>query len=225
MLSFSIVLPVVNEAAAIESTLSALRNVAPADEIIIVDGGSHDQTPDLAAGFGRVIKSARGRAQQMNAGAKLATGDVLIFLHADTHLPAGALALIEDACYDRQVIGGAFRLAFDNASLIFRLNAAATNIRSKTGIFMGDQAMWIRRTTFEQLGGFPRVPVMEDIELSKRMRRAGRVALLPATVTTSTRRHQAHGPIKTIMSIWALQLRYYWGTQPERIAAAYRDIR
>lgn len=162
----------------------------------------------------------------MNAGAAAAQGDVLIFLHADTRLPQDARAHIERALADPGVVGGAFRLRFDTMTLPYRLVAASVNLRGRLRqSFTGDQAYVIRRSAFEQVGGFPKQPLMEDLEIVRRLRRIGRMVLLPAAVTTSARRHHQAGLWRTIALMWLLRTLYWAGMSPERLQQIYLDIR
>lgn len=228
-LNFSLIVPALNEAESLPAQLAALQRDHLADgraELLVVDGGSTDGTAAFAAAYGRVIAAPRGRARQMNAGAAAARGDVLIFLHADTLLPPDALAVIARALADRRVVGGAFRLRFDTDTLAYRFVAAATTLRGLVRhSFTGDQAYVVRRDAFERIGGFPDQPMMEDLEIVKRLRRIGRFVLLPAAVTTSARRHQQMGLGKTLLLMGLLRTLYALGTPPERLRQIYLDIR
>jgi rSAM/selenodomain-associated transferase 2 len=220
----SIVMPVLNEAGTIGATLSALAACRRAGaELVVVDGGSSDATASLAAGGAeRVLSAPRGRARQMNAGAARSRGELLLFLHADTLLPEGALGAIERAV-DAGARWGRFDVSIAGASAMFPLIAALMNRRSRwSGIATGDQAMFVRRDTFEQVGGFPDQPLMEDIELSRRLRRVGRPACLRPPVLTSGRRWERFGIWRTIWLMWRLRLLYWLGTPAERLAKAYR---
>ncbi|HEY0859207.1 MAG TPA: TIGR04283 family arsenosugar biosynthesis glycosyltransferase, partial [Albitalea sp.] len=170
----------------------------------------------------RLLRAPRGRARQMNAGAAQARGEVLLFLHADTALPEGALAAIGEAI-DGGALWGRFDVSIAGASAMFPLIAALMNRRSRwSGIATGDQAMFVRRDTFERVGGFPDQPLMEDIELSLRLRRLARPACLRPPVTTSGRRWERFGVWRTIWLMWRLRLLYWLGTPAERLAKAYR---
>ena len=224
----SIVVPVLDEAAAIGPCLAALATLRTAGhEVIVVDGGSADGTPALCAGHAdRVLASARGRARQMNAGAAVAQGDVLLFLHADTLLPADAAAALAAALGNRAGAPqwGRFDVTIDGRSPMFAVIAALMNLRSRcTGIATGDQAMFVRREAFARVGGFADQPLMEDIELSRRLlRRCGRPACLRCRVVTSARRWQRHGVCRTVALMWLLRLRYWLGTPAAVLARAYR---
>ncbi len=223
-MTLSIVMPALNEAATIEATLNALqvyrlRGV----EIVVADGESSDGTADLARGRAdRVISAPRGRALQMNEGAAKARGDVLLFLHADTLLPGDADRQIMDGLTRSGRAWGRFDVRFD-ASGAMRLVAFAMNWRSRlTGICTGDQAMFVTRAAFEMAGGFPPIALMEDIALSARLKRISRPLCLSARVTTSARRWQKNGIVRTVLLMWSLRLRYLLGTDPAKLARAYR---
>ena len=216
----SIILPVLNEARGIAETLAALRPLAA--EIIVVDGGSDDATPAIAQRLAdQLITAPRGRARQMNAGAAVARGDILLFLHADTLLPVGAdqsiiAALAAGAAWGR------FDVRITGESLWLPLIAALMNRRSRlTGIATGDQAIFVRRAAFAALGGFPAQPLMEDIELSRRLKAQSPPACLRERVLTSGRRWEKHGVLRTVLLMWSLRLRYFFGADPQRLARAY----
>jgi len=223
MPAVTIVIPVLNEAAAIATTLGALQPVRRAGaEIVVVDGGSRDGTPRLAMPLAdRVVAAPRGRASQMNAGAAAARCDSLLFLHADTVLPPDALASIETALRARA--WGRFDVAIDGADPLLAVVAACMNLRSRlTGIATGDQAIFIRRAAFDALGGFPAIPLMEDVAFSRKARRAlGRPACLRSRVLTSGRRWERHGVLRTIVLMWRLRLAYALGADPHRLARRY----
>lgn len=221
--SLSIVIPVLDEAARIEAALAALQALRAAGaEVIVVDGGSRDATRRLAEPWvDRVIEAARGRAAQMNAGASQARGDVLLFLHADTALPAGADRLIA-AALDADHRWGRFDVAIDGVAPLLPLVAAMMNARSRaTGIATGDQAMFVARAAFESAGGFPEIPLMEDVALSKALKRISRPACLRARVITSGRRWERHGTLRTILLMWRLRLAYALGADPRHLARRY----
>lgn len=222
----SVIVPTLNEATVVATTLAHARQPG-VHEVIVVDGGSTDATRALAGALADVVMSApRGRAAQMNAGAARATGDLLLFLHADTTVPPGFAQAAIAACERTNVVGGHFEVRLDPPAPLLRLTAALMNWRSRlTGIATGDQTIFIRRDAFEQLGGYAAVPLMEDIDLSRRMKRLGRLACLHERVTTSARRWQRDGIVRTILLMWSLRLRYALGAAPERLHARYRDTR
>jgi rSAM/selenodomain-associated transferase 2 len=216
----SIIVPMLDEAEGIAATLSALRPLGA--EVIAVDGGSSDGTIDAAGAHASwVIDAPRGRARQMNAGAAIARGEILLFLHADTALPAQAGRLVGAA-----IAGGArwgrFDVRIAGASPLFPLIAAMMNLRSRlTGIATGDQAIFVHRDLFAAVGGFPDQPLMEDIALSARLRRIAKPACLRPPVTTSGRRWEKHGVLRTILTMWRLRLRYFFGASPDALAREY----
>lgn len=218
----SIIVPVLNEAPGIVeflTSLSALRALGA--QLIVVDGGSSDGTLESAAPFADlVIRAKGGRAVQMNAGAAHAQGEALLFLHADTFLPQDADSLIETALAGRE--WGRFDVRFEDSAFAMRAIAAMMNLRSRvSGIATGDQAIFVCRDTFAQLGGFAAIPLMEDIELSKRLKRISRPACLRQCVTTSSRRWKKHGVWRTVFLMWRLRLAYFFGADPRKLAIAY----
>lgn len=218
----SVIVPVLNEAPAIAGALAALQPLrAQGHEVIVVDGGSDDGTVALAqAGADRVIAAARGRARQMNAGAATARGDVLLFLHADTRLPPRADRLIVEALAHRG--WGRFDVRLSGRQPMLRVIERAMNWRSRlTGIATGDQAIFVRRDRFEAVGGFPGIPLMEDIALSRRLKAFGPPRCLAARVVTSSRRWEAGGIARTVLLMWRLRLAYFLGADPARLAQRY----
>jgi rSAM/selenodomain-associated transferase 2 len=220
----SVVVPALDEAANLTRLLPDLARTCPGAEVIVVDGGSRDGTAAAASGRSdvRLLASARGRARQMNTGAREAGGDVLLFLHADTRLPAGAAAAIAEALAAPAVVGGRFDVRFDSPRRILRVVAWFMNARSRaTSICTGDQAIFVRRADFEAVGGYPDIPLMEDIELSRRLKARGRLAALRARVTTSARKWEREGPLRTIGLMWALRLLHSCGVAPARLHRWY----
>lgn len=218
----SIIVPVLDEAAGIESALAALQELrAHGHEVIVVDGGSRDATPALAAPLAdRVIAAPRGRAAQMNAGADAACGEALLFLHADTRLPARADALVGEAL--AQHVWGRFDVKIDSRRATLEVVGRMMNLRSRlSGIATGDQAMFVSRAAFSRAGGFPAIELMEDIALSSRLRALGPPACLHATVMTSARRWERHGVLATMILMWRLRLLYFLGVDPQRLARLY----
>jgi len=225
---FSIIMPVLNEEAVLEYHLSNLvRQISHYDcELLIVDGGSTDRTIEIAQRFGKVISSRRGRAAQMNSGADIAKGEVLLFLHADTLLPDDAFRVIEQALKAQEVVGGAFRICFNCDQWAYQLVAFSTNLRSRIyKIFTGDQAYFVRSVSFKAIGGFPDQPLMEDLEIITRLRKIGNVVLLPRYVTTSARRHEKIGLIRSVLFMWYLRTLYKLGTSPVKLQRMYIDVR
>jgi rSAM/selenodomain-associated transferase 2 len=221
----TIVVPTLNEAERIVACLQRLRALRKAGaELIVADGGSTDATAVLARPWAdRVLVGPRGRAKQMNHGAAAASGDVLLFLHADTSLPPDASAALDAALADAQVQWGRFDVQIDGDSPLLKQVAALMNLRSRwSGIATGDQAIFVRREAFQRAGGFPDQPLMEDIELSKRLRKLSPPACLRQRVTTSGRRWEQHGVLRTIVLMWMLRALYWIGLPAERLARLYR---
>jgi rSAM/selenodomain-associated transferase 2 len=220
----SIIVPALREAANLARLLPALRAAAPGAEIIVADAGSDEGTREVAtrvAGV-TVLTCERGRARQMNAGARAARGDTLLFLHADTVLPDGFEASITRALTEPGVVAGRFDVRLDNPRWPFRMIGSLMNLRSRwSGISTGDQALFVRRDVFEALGGFPDIPLMEDIELTRRLKRRGRQAALRERVTTSARKWEREGVARTIGLMWTLRLLYACGVSPARLHRWY----
>lgn len=224
-LRLSVVMPVLNEAAGIEAALRALAPLAARGaQIVLADGGSTDATLALAQAAGaRIVRAARGRALQMNAGAAQAEGEILLFLHADTLLPPGADRLIRQALAGGARVWGRFDVRIDGRHPMLRVIAACMNRRSRwSGIATGDQALFMTRAAFDAVGGFPAQPLMEDIEMSKRLLKLSRPACLRQRVLTSGRRWETRGLWRTMLLMWRLRLAYWRGAAPERLAALYR---
>jgi rSAM/selenodomain-associated transferase 2 len=222
----SVVIPVLNEADGIARTLMRLRQ-AGVWQCIVVDGGSDDDTVSLARLYADVVLSSpRGRARQMNAGAHVADGEVLLFLHADTDLPQGFLHLINGALADLQIVGGRFDVRLDAEGWPFRMIETLMNVRSRvTKISTGDQAIFVRRAVCQKMGGYPELELMEDIEFSRRLKREGHIACLRERVTTSARRWQRDGIAWTIVKMWALRLCHFLGVSTARLRTHYADTR
>jgi rSAM/selenodomain-associated transferase 2 len=226
MASLSIIVPALDEAAGIASALAALQDFRKRGaEVIVVDGGSRDGTAEIARPLAdRVTVAPRGRAAQMNAGAAVAQGDVLLFLHADTTLPPHADALLLDAlpAPDARRVWGRFDIQIAGRSSMFAVIAPMMNWRSQlSGIATGDQAMFVTRQAFAAVGGFPEIPLMEDIALSKKLKRLSRPLCLAAPVVTSGRRWEQKGILRTIFLMWRLRLAYFFGAEPSVLARRY----
>ena len=220
-MKLSVVVPVVNEAGMVGATLHALAPLrAAGHEVIVVDGGSEDATREIAAPLAdRVLIAPRGRAAQMNAGAAEATGAALVFLHADTRLPARADVLILDCL--KTHCWGRFDVRIEAAHPLLRVIAFAMNLRSRlTGIATGDQAIFVRRDAFP---GFPEIALMEDVALSKLMKRQSPPACLREKAVTSGRRWEQRGVLRTMLLMWRLRLGYFLGTDPDELARRYAN--
>ncbi|OAI02461.1 glycosyl transferase [Methylomonas methanica] len=218
----SIIIPVINEAAQLADKLQALQALRVRCELLLVDGGSIDASATIAAPLvDQVLHSQRGRARQMNLGARHAQAEMLLFLHADTRLPERAVELIMSAV-EQGAEWGRFDVQFDSPQAIFKLIACMMNVRSRlTGIATGDQAVFITRQAFQAVGGFPEIALMEDIAISAALKKIGKPCCLKAKVVTSARRWQHHGILRTILLMWRLRLRYFFGAHPDELAARY----
>lgn len=220
--TLSIVMPVLDEAPRIAAAIAALSPLLQRGaELVVVDGGSRDGTPALARSAGAtVVDALRSRAAQMNAGAAAARGGLLLFLHADTTLPDEADLLVAEALRTRA--WGRFDVHIEGRHPMLGVVATMMNLRSRlTGIATGDQAMFMTRDAFERAGGFPPQPLMEDVELSARLRRIGRPACLRARVATSGRRWERDGAWRTIVLMWRLRFAYWRGTAPAELHRRY----
>ncbi len=223
MFDLSIVMPVLNEAEIIVSALHALEPLRRhSTELIVVDGGSVDATVELARPLaGEVIRTLPGRARQMNRGARAASGDYLLFLHADTRLPSDAPRLLL-ALFRQRAVWGRFDVRLSGPRRTLRLVEWLMNRRSRlTGIATGDQAIFVRRDWFETIGGYPEIPLMEDIALSARLKKIVRPVCLEEPVVTSSRRWEQRGVLRTVLLMWWLRLRFFFGADPEKLARAY----
>lgn len=222
----SVIVPVLNEENTIGQTLAALQ-ATPADEVLVVDGGSTDRTRAVAEQAGAtVLSAARGRARQMNCGAGRTSGEALLFLHADTRLPATAMEDIRAALSQPQCVGGRFDVELDSSRWVLRVVGRMISLRSRlTKVATGEQAMFVRREVFQELGGFPEIPLMEDIAFSRVLKRKGRVACLKSRVVTSARRWETEGVWRTIFKMWGLKMLYLAGISPLRLKRYYGDAR
>ncbi len=220
--TISVIIPTLNEAACIERTLLSVQLQEEPAEIIVVDGGSTDGTPEYAALHATVLEARRGRASQMNAGAAHATGHVLLFLHADTYLPPDALTAVRRTLADPRAEAGTFRLAFDRQTPLLRLYELAARL-PWVRLCFGDRGLFVRRAAFEAAGGYPRRwPIFEDLELAARLDARGGFRFLPQAVTTSARRFCRHGALRQQLRNLRLWLHYMAGTPPRHVAHRYR---
>ena len=232
----SVIIPTLNEERTIMATLAHTAALG-FDELIVVDGGSLDQTPLLVESYRgrtqslaqspvRLVTAPCGRARQMNEGAKASGGEILLFLHADTQLPGDAKTMIDTTMADQRMVGGRFDVRFDRPSIWGTVISRMMNWRSRlSGIATGDQALFVRRPIFEKMGGFADMPLMEDIDFSCRLKQKGATAALTATVTTSFRRWERHGPLRTILLMWALRFLYWIGISPSHLVEWYKAVR
>ncbi|WP_218933878.1 TIGR04283 family arsenosugar biosynthesis glycosyltransferase [Rubripirellula lacrimiformis] len=228
--SFSIIIPTLDEAATIAAAIRSAID-AGAHEIIVTDGGSRDETIAVAtrAGASKVVRSLPGRGTQQNAGAAVATRDWMLFLHADNRLHPDGLkqacdAIGGSAAGDHPILWGAMRQRIESPEWIFRAieggNAARVRVR---GIAFGDQGIFVRSDVFRREGGFPDIPLMEDIELSRKLRRQSRPVLIPGPLTISPRRWRSRGPIRQTLQNWRLQIAHATGTSPAKLARRYQN--
>jgi rSAM/selenodomain-associated transferase 2 len=225
-IKISVIVPVLNEEKTIATTLEALTALAPY-EIIVVDGGSTDRTAEISRQFdAKTMASSRGRAQQMNYGACHASGDVLLFLHADTRLPDSAFRDIAMALSRPDCAGGRFDVELEGEHWMLKVIGAMINSRSRLSkIGTGDQAIFVRRSVFEEIGGYPEIPLMEDIAFCRTLKRMGEIACLKSRVITSGRRWEIDGVWRTILKMWTLKLLYLAGVPPNRLKQYYADAR
>ena len=224
MLKISIIIPVLNEAEHLEKMLTEVQGFRDKhNEVIVVDGGSTDATVDIARSYSdHVVISDKGRAKQMNAGAVVAKGDVLIFLHADTILPLGSCGLIRSSMTD-EYRWGRFNVRLSNEKKLFRIIEFFINWRSRiSSVATGDQAIFVDRGLFEDIGGYPDIPLMEDIAISKRLKQKSKPICLKSTVVTSSRRWEEYGVFNTVLLMWRLRFLYFIGVSPERLIKHYR---
>jgi len=222
--SVSVVIPTYQEAAVIEGLLSHLEGLG-AEEIIVADGGSADGTAALAQARAKVIAGPACRAIQMNLGARAARGNVLLFLHADVWLGAGALAAVRCAMQDSATVGGNFDIRYEGGSVAAKVFSAVNRQRRRFGIFYGDSGIFCRRTVFEALGGFPPWPVLEDYHFARRLHRAGKLAFLREPIYVSDRRWRTAGLMPTLWAWVWIQGLYLAGVSPHRLARRYRPVR
>jgi rSAM/selenodomain-associated transferase 2 len=221
----SVIIPTWNEAASLGDTIAGLRKQQP-HEIIVADGGSTDATRAAAAGADRFVEAPRGRAVQMNAGSAFATGDVLLFLHADCSLEAGGIAQAEHYLRRSNVAAGCFTMRVAAEGLIYRWIDFATTARVRlTGMIFGDQGLFLSREAFCRVGGFPMLRLMEDVYLSARLRRLGRVVVAPARIHVSPRRWQRSGILRQTVRNWTLLTLAAAGVHPDSLAAHYPNVR
>ena len=221
-MKISIITPIYNESSKIENFLQELKKLSGDFEVLFADGGSTDDTLDKIPEIYRIIPCGKGRALQMNTAAKEASGDYLWFVHCDSQLPANALQQISTSNGDF----GCFHIGFDYDGPFMGCNTYFSNRRARKGIAFGDQGIWIRRDRFEEMGGFPALPIMEDYEFSLRMQKAGiPITQLPGTIITSGRRYRGRFPLLTMWQMFHLRCLYRKGVDINEIARRYRDIR
>jgi rSAM/selenodomain-associated transferase 2 len=223
----SVIIPTLNEERAIVATMEAIKIAAPAAEIIVVDGGSTDRTVEVARMRGaQTLSGARGRAVQLNAGAAIAKGDVLVFVHADTRVPSTFSADIAGALANSQVVGGRFDIELDDFSLTSRLLGKLISLRSRLmHSATGDQAIFVRRRVFVEIGGYTQISLCEDVDFARRLKRKGRIACLRSHVITSARRWRQKGMLRTILRMWIIKSLFLAGVSPAKLHRYYADVR
>ena len=224
----SILVPVLDEARVLPGLLDHLEALPGRFEVIIADGGSRDGTVDVAQSHPiapRVLGPVRGRAAQLNAAAEQAAGEVLVFLHADSRLAYDAYAALRAALRDPGILGGNFALRFDGDDRFSRILTAWYAIQRRAGIYYGDSSIWTRRASFEALGGYRELPIMDDYDFARRLERRGRTVCLPGPATTSPRRWRSQGVPRTVFSWVVIRWLFLAGVPPERLARLYRRAR
>ena len=220
----SVIIPVLNEEQTIGSCISRIKEEKSASEIIVADGGSSDRTKEIVTGFSdvRFVSSEKGRGLQMNSGAARAKGDLLLFLHADTRLEPGWSAVLRSAFDSDELTGGAFSFRIDNPSARYRIVEALVALRCLLlKAPYGDQSIFVRRTIFEKTGGYPAIPLMEDIELVRKLKKAGKIVILSHKAYTDSRRWEKKGILRTYISNQFLRILYMYGVSPHKLAERY----
>lgn len=226
-MSFSIIVPVLNEESTINTVVGRLKGLdgASSAEIIVADGGRDWRTLDAITCSGVIkVRSPLGRGRQMNEAARYAAGDILLFLHADTVLPVNALSVIENAMRDGSCAGGAFDLAIASPHPLFRMIERSASLRSRiTRVPFGDQAIFMRKRYFDSIGGYRDIPIMEDVEIMKRVKKKGdSIIILRCKVETSSRRWDSEGIVRCTVRNWLLQALYPLGVSPHTLARFYK---
>jgi rSAM/selenodomain-associated transferase 2 len=224
LLSLAVLIPALDEEETLRRNLPAA--LAATDEVVVSDGGSRDATARVARELGaRVVSGPPGRGPQLNRAAAATGADVLLVLHADTVLPPGAIEAVRTAVA-AGAVGGGFLVRFDAEGLVYRLGERVANLRARvTRAPLGDQGQFVTRAAFEELGGFREWPLLEDLDFIRRLGRRGRVAVLPLRVTTSARRFEAGGPLRTVLRNWWIWVLYALGVSPHRLARLYGNVR
>lgn len=221
----SVIIPVLNEAKILDATLSQLQRELEGHELIVVDGGSIDNSVQIAERYGKVVSSERGRAKQLNAGANAANGDILIFLHADIWLEKGAFKAVESAL-SSGFVGGGFLQKIAGKSFLYRIIEITADMRGKyLKVFYGDSGIFVRRTDFQRIGGFPDVPIMEEMGFSKELRKVGKTTMVKPHIHISARRWEKNGIVRTTTKNWLITFLYSIGFPSDRLAKLYRNIR
>jgi rSAM/selenodomain-associated transferase 2 len=219
----SVLIPALDEAAVIGAVVRHTVETLPGHEVIVVDGGSKDDTAEIAATCAAVVRTTASRGSSLNDAARIAHGNVLLFLHADTRLPADAGTEIARVLREPRVVGGAFGFAFDESCAMARVITAWVNFRSRAfNVFLGDQALFVRKDVFLRAGGFRDWSLMEDLEILRRLRRFGRLRMTRSSITTSARRHVREGWLRTTGTVWLMTWLHFVGVSTGRLTALYR---
>ena len=223
MNTISIIIPTLNEAQLIEKLLRDLKEFAPETELIVADGHSSDRTFEIASPLARTVLSPRGRGAQMNAGARRTTGQVLWFLHADCRPHPDSLTAIQAVMADESIVGGGFQYNLDSPGIHYRLAERMSNLKNRMlKLLYGDMGIFVRADVFWEMDGFKEVPLMEDMDFSRRLKRMGKTTILPLTMRTSARRWRREGWLKNIVRNWLLQIAWTAGVSPNILAKWYR---
>jgi rSAM/selenodomain-associated transferase 2 len=222
----SVIIPVLNESAILAGRLKRLMPELNEHELIIVDGGSQDATRDIAQPFGRLIESAKGMGTQLNAGARVARGDILFFLHADSIPQEGALQAIQEKMQDERIAGGGLTQRIEARGLFWRLIETSGNIRARrSGVFYGDQGIFVRKCVFEELNGLKEAGFLDDLDFAKRLSRNKHVAMLKNRIFCSPRRWKNQGISKTLFSNWIIRGALRMGVSPRKLRFLYPEVR
>ncbi|NIA31802.1 MAG: glycosyltransferase [Actinobacteria bacterium] len=222
MQDISIIIPTLNEAENIQHILKHVSTLDSNLELIVVDGNSSDDTVEKAAPYARVIQSAKGRAVQMNAGAKVAGGDIFWFLHADCLPHQDSIKAMREALKDPEIVGGAFEYSFDHPSLYFRITEFTSNLKNHfLHTFYGDMGIFVHKSVFEEMGGYAEIPLMEDMEFCKQLKKRGKIIILRPRILTSARRWLDEGIARNVFRNWALQIAYSLGASPQTLTRWY----
>lgn len=221
----SVIIPVLNEDRILEKTLRRLQPELNGHEFIIVDGGSIDNSVEIAKKYGKVIRSDRGRSKQLNAGAEEANGEIFVFLHADVWLEEGAIAAVERAITSG-FVGGGFLQRIEGRNILYRIIEKSANIRGKyLKIFYGDSGIFVQRDVFQKIGGFPDVPIMEEVGFSKALHKHGKTCMVCPHIHLSARRWEAKGILRTTFTNWFITALYILGFSTDKLAQLYKNIR
>ncbi len=222
----SIIIPTLNEEEIIGEALARLSRMKGECEIIVADGGSVDKTVEIASAFAGTISSPKGRGIQMNEGARAASGNTLLFLHADTIIPEDAISEICESLQDCNIVGGTFRRCYDNRNLLLRPAGFYTYTNFHLfGIIAGDQGIFVRKNVFDEIGGFPDIPLMEEVEFTRNLKKRGRIIFLNSVAIVSARRFVEKGVVKTYLTMLLCMILYRLGMSADRIKKLYDDVR